>query len=90
MAQSATSRITRCSSCRIPRPAVLLEICFVDSEADCEIYQNPANFKEICINLAEALNGDEEPVEPPEPETDTGRRIPILGDRQVQLFWRGR
>lgn len=49
-------------------PAVLLEICFVDSEADCAIYQNPANFKEICINLAEALSGDEEPVEPPEPE----------------------
>ena len=28
-------------------PAVLLEICFVDSEADCDIY--PEQFKEICI-----------------------------------------
>jgi N-acetylmuramoyl-L-alanine amidase len=46
-------------------PAVLLEVCFVDSEADCDIYA--AEFKEICINLAEALGGDED-VTPPEPE----------------------
>jgi N-acetylmuramoyl-L-alanine amidase len=50
--------------------AVLLEICFVDSEADCEIYQNPDNFKEICINLAEALSGGEEISPAPEPPTD--------------------
>jgi N-acetylmuramoyl-L-alanine amidase len=50
-------------------PAVLLEVCFVDSEADCDIYA--AEFKEICINLAEALGGDEGVV-PPEPEPPSG------------------
>jgi N-acetylmuramoyl-L-alanine amidase len=45
-------------------PAVLLEICFVDSETDCEIYQDM--FEQICINIAVAVTGGDlqEPEEP--------------------------
>jgi N-acetylmuramoyl-L-alanine amidase len=52
-------------------PAILLEVCFVDSEADCELYR--ANFKEIIASVAN-LTGDitdedledniEEPIPP--------------------------
>ena len=56
-------------------PALLLEICFVDSEADCEIYQR--NYDLICENIAAVLSGDEVIAAPdPEPEalfTTTGR-----------------
>jgi hypothetical protein len=48
-------------------PAVLLEICFVDSEADANIYN--ANFVAICANLANELSGQAIPV-PPEPPID--------------------
>lgn len=34
-------------------PAILLEICFVDSKADVELYQK--NFKAICAAIAEVL-----------------------------------
>ena len=52
-------------------PAILLEVCFVDSEADCDLYRT--NFKEICMTIAD-LTGEitdedledniEEPVPP--------------------------
>jgi hypothetical protein len=45
-------------------PAVLLEICFVDSEADAEIYK--CQFGEICENLACVLGGGEEVIDAPE------------------------
>jgi len=49
-------------------PAVLLEVCFVDSTADCLIYAE--QFERICINLANALVADvEEITPPPSPET---------------------
>lgn len=35
------------------KPAILLEICFVDSKADVELYQK--NFKAICAAIAEVL-----------------------------------
>lgn len=44
-------------------PAVLLEVCFVDSEADCNVYA--AQFNAICDEIADVLGGDEEGVEPP-------------------------
>jgi len=49
-------------------PAVLLEICFVDSEADCELYEE--NFEAICDSIADVLVGDvpEESLPPPDPE----------------------
>jgi N-acetylmuramoyl-L-alanine amidase len=56
-------------------PAVLLEICFVDSNTDCMIYAEA--FEQICENLAACLvpsNGEVappvEPVEPDTPETE--------------------
>jgi N-acetylmuramoyl-L-alanine amidase len=41
-------------------PSVLLEICFVDSQADCDIYLDPDNFDAICEALAAELAGKAE------------------------------
>lgn len=53
------------------KPAILLEVCFVDSSADADLYRR--NFDAICRAAAEAIAkvsiGTEPPVEPPEPET---------------------
>ena len=38
-------------------PAILIEVCFVDSSADAEIYQ--ATFEEICTSIANVLSGEE-------------------------------
>ena len=46
-------------------PAILAEICFVDSRADCALYG--ANFTAICNQLAEALSGGEAPSPSPTP-----------------------
>lgn len=35
-------------------PAILIEVCFVDSSADAEIYRN--EFSSICANIAQALH----------------------------------
>ena len=42
-------------------PAILLEVCFVDSEADSEIYRD--NFDDICDSIADLL-GSESDVAP--------------------------
>jgi N-acetylmuramoyl-L-alanine amidase len=49
-------------------PAILIEVCFVDSEADAEIYQE--QFDEICDAIADVLAADDafERPEPPEPD----------------------
>ena len=48
-------------------PAVLLEVCFVDSEADCELYDK--NFTAICDAIATVLGGAEVvPIDPPPEE----------------------
>ena len=49
-------------------PAILIEVCFVDSEADCECYED--HFDAICITIANVLGGHidgEAEVPPPEP-----------------------
>ena len=45
-------------------PAILIEVCFVDSETDCEIYG--AQFDAICDAIADVLGGESgtEPVPP--------------------------
>jgi hypothetical protein len=49
-------------------PAILIEVCFVDSEADCAVYDD--QFDQICEAIADELGGDEEDdVEPP-PDDD--------------------
>jgi len=48
-------------------PSLLLEVCFVDSEADAEIYNT--QFVEICEAIADVLGGDDdEGVVVPEPD----------------------
>ena len=47
-------------------PALLLEICFVDSEADAALYKE--NFTDICEAIADVIGGNEAEVIPPEPE----------------------
>ena len=37
--------------------AILIEVCFVDSKKDTELYK--ANFEKICISIAESLSGKE-------------------------------
>ena len=41
-------------------PAILLEVCFVDSSADAEIYR--AQFEQICDAIANVLGGAERPT----------------------------
>ena len=44
-------------------PAILIEVCFVDSEADASIYR--ANFAAICDNIADVLGGIGAGTQPP-------------------------
>jgi N-acetylmuramoyl-L-alanine amidase len=43
-------------------PAILIEVCFVDSSADADLYER--NFNNICLAIAQTLGGDQ-PVRPP-------------------------
>ena len=45
-------------------PSVLIETCFVDSEADADSYNT--NFEEICDAIAGMLGGAEEGTQPPD------------------------
>jgi hypothetical protein len=50
-------------------PAILIEVCFVDSEVDCEVYQR--EFDAISENIADVLGGEEGTGEVPDrPEHD--------------------
>jgi N-acetylmuramoyl-L-alanine amidase len=52
-------------------PSILIEICFVDSEADCEIYEQ--QFVDICEAIADVLGGAEggpRPIRPERPEPE--------------------
>jgi N-acetylmuramoyl-L-alanine amidase len=80
---------------RTEEPAILVEICFVDSEADCALYR--AEFAAICAAIAEAISGqtiDEAPVEPPvEPPTEpepppvgAGEFSPYTTDIKCSVF----
>jgi peptidoglycan hydrolase-like protein with peptidoglycan-binding domain len=47
-------------------PAILIETCFVDSQADADIYHT--EFEAICVAIAESISG--EMVQPGEPPTE--------------------
>jgi N-acetylmuramoyl-L-alanine amidase len=64
------------------KPAILLEVCFVDSSADADLYA--ANFEAICKSLAETIGritiGEQppEPGEPPEPTEPPAEETAVL------------
>ena len=77
-------------------PAVLLEICFVDSSADANLYK--ANFAAICRSIADCLGGplteevvpEPEPVpEPVPPDTQQGV-VDIVVSGEVQVIVNGK
>lgn len=45
-------------------PAVLIEVCFVDSKADADLYRQ--HFEAICTSIANVISGEELPEVPPE------------------------
>ena len=49
-------------------PAILIETCFVDSQADVDIYYQ--NYDVICGAIADAIAGEDTPSPGPEPEPD--------------------
>ena len=64
-------------------PAVLLEVCFVDSSTDAEHYQKA--FDQVCHVIAETLSGltigappVEPPIEPIEPVPPTEAETPVV------------
>jgi hypothetical protein len=62
-------------------PAVLLEICFVDSETDAAIYKE--KFNQICENLAYILSDTDEEI-----RTAPSRRGLVSLHWPLFLFWR--
>lgn len=83
---------------RTAQPAILIEVCFVDSASDTKRYRD--NFEAICAAIAESiagikLPGTPPPVEPPvppppQPEWPTGDNvvdivITVTGEAQVTL-----
>jgi N-acetylmuramoyl-L-alanine amidase len=74
------------------KPAILIEVCFVDSSADAELYR--AEFDAVCTAIADVLGGVMEetappPVDvtrPPRPAIPAGRiDITISGDVTVTI-----
>jgi len=67
------------------KPSILLEICFVDSYADADLYR--ANFNAICQAVATAVTGTTVPVEPPvEPEVPPTQPPPVdTEDNQIDI-----
>ena len=47
-------------------PAILIEVCFVDSEADCDLYAE--QFDAICEAIADVLGGEEDGATTPPPD----------------------
>lgn len=61
------------------KPAILVEVCFVDSVADCDLYA--ANFEQICYAIAYTIiPGLEIPGQPP-----TEERPPVPEERVVDI-----
>jgi len=64
------------------KPAILLEVCFVDSSSDADLYRK--NFDAVCIAIAESISGVKvpdvkppDPPVPPDPAPDEDNRIDI-------------
>jgi len=57
------------------KPAILLEVCFVDAEVDGNKYR--ANFERMCVAIAEAISGVRVPTEPTEPPVEPPTEPPV-------------
>jgi N-acetylmuramoyl-L-alanine amidase len=55
------------------KPAILIEVCFVDSESDADLYG--ACFRSICNAIASVIAGDTVDDRPPLPEGEDGRIV---------------
>ena len=60
-------------------PAILIEVCFVDSTADADAYHT--NFDEICLAITEAVSGISVDVPPDVPEPP----VPDLEENRVDI-----
>lgn len=74
---------------RCKKPAVLLEVCFVDSSGDADLYRR--NYDAICRGIASSIAGISltlpPPVKPPvEPPPPTDRPTLREGSRGSQVF----
>jgi peptidoglycan hydrolase-like protein with peptidoglycan-binding domain len=80
------------------KPSVLVEVVFVDSSRDAEVYED--QFADICSGLASALSGEEIGIAPPEPvdpqpepgppvipEEEPGRQTIGLGDKGDDVIY---
>jgi len=74
------------------KPAILIEVCFVDSSTDANLYRT--NFDAICRAITESITGrtisppTEPPIEPPvePPVTEPPTEPPIFtGDNRVEI-----
>jgi len=66
-------------------PAILIEVCFVDSNADTDLYRS--EFKRICQNIADGLLGDEVMPEPaPAPAPEGVAKAPDIMMRLIRDF----
>ena len=52
------------------KPAILIEVCFVDSKADANLYDE--NFEDICLAICEAITGQSIQPGPTPPEPEPG------------------
>jgi N-acetylmuramoyl-L-alanine amidase len=63
-------------------PAILIEVCFVDSRTDVELYNT--NFDSICAGIAAAVAGTQPPEPPPVPPDD--KLIELLTIEPVTIY----
>lgn len=67
------------------KPALLIEVCFLDNEKDVNAYMN--NFEKVCIAIAEVLTGKTyKPTTPPPTEGKTKFYRVIAGSYTVEAY----
>src|SRR4029077_20953446 len=68
-------------------PAILIEVCFVDSSADVEIYR--AKFDQICEGIADVLGGKQVQPVPPRPDEQVVVAITVPAGVKLALTVNG-
>lgn len=63
------------------KPALLIEVCFVDSKADADLYNK--NFDKICRAIAETLTGEKIPAASPTPSNPSTSSPEPIGTLEV-------